>query len=394
LAPAKTDAVVRPDGAYIITGGLRGLGLAMARWLVDSGAGRVVLNGRSAPSDEAQALVDELQQRAQIAVVLGDIAAPGVAEKLVNSAEETGLTLRGLMHSAVVLDDQIVAGLSQDSLERVWAPKAHGALRLHVATVGNELDWWVGFSSTSSLLGAPGQGAYAAASAWLDGLVDWRRAAGLPAITINWGQWSDIGVARSLTFSALDPISPAEGIEALEAILSAQPTNIGVARLRLDRAAAAFPEIQQLGYFAKLAEELDIDDEDDDWAGPDALREMNPAEVNRIVIGRLSGRILAIMGYPKGSTLDADQPLTELGMDSLMAVRIRNTVRGDFGVEPPVALLLQGASLTALTTDLIRQLGLETAALADSGGGVRDRANKRAAARQRAAARRKVGDRV
>ena len=394
LGPAKTETVVRPDGSYILTGGLRGLGLAMARWLVDSGAGRVVLNGRSEPSEEAQALIDELEQRAQIAVVLGDIAAAGVAEKLVTAAEETGLTLRGLMHSAVVLDDQIVAGLSQDSLERVWAPKAIGALRLHVATTDKELDWWVGFSSTSSLLGAPGQGAYAAASAWLDGLVDWRRASGLPATTINWGQWSDIGVARSLTFSALDPISPAEGIEALEAILASQPTNIGVARLRLDRAAAAFPEIQQLGFFAKLAEELDIDDEDDDWAGPDALRELDAAEVNRLIIGRLSARILAIMGYPKGSTLDADQPLTELGMDSLMAVRIRNTVRGDFGVEPPVALLLQGASLTALTTDLIRQLGLETDDQADSGGGVRDRANKRAAARQRAAARRKVGDRV
>src|SRR6185437_3189118 len=212
------------------------------------------------------------------------------------------------------------------------------------------------------------------ASAWLDGLVDWRRAAGLPAITINWGQWSDIGVARSLTFSALDPISPPEGIEALEAILTSQPTNIGVARLRLDRAAAAFPEIQQLGFFSKLAAELDIDDEDDDWAGPDALRELDAAEVSRVVVGRLATRILAIMGYPKGSTLDSDQPLTELGMDSLMAVRIRNTVRGDFGVEPPVALLLQGASLAALTTDLIRQLGLETEGKADSGGGVRDRA--------------------
>ncbi len=394
LGPATTETVVRPDGSYILTGGLRGLGLAMARWLVDSGAGRVVLNGRSEPSEEAQALIAELEQRAQIAVVLGDIAAPSVAEKLVSAAEETGLTLRGLMHSAVVLDDQIVAGLSQDSLERVWAPKAIGALRLHVATTGKNLDWWVGFSSTSSLLGAPGQGAYAAASAWLDGLVEWRRASGLPATTINWGQWSDIGVARSLTFSALDPISPAEGIEALQAILASQPTTIGVARLRLDRAAAAFPEIAQLGFFAKLAEELDIDDADDDWAGPDALRELEPAEVNRVIIGRLSTRILAIMGYPKGSTLDSDQPLTELGMDSLMAVRIRNTVRGDFGVEPPVALLLQGASLTALTTDLIRQLGLETDDKADSGGGVRDRAKQRAAARQKAAARRKVGDRV
>ena len=361
LGPAKQERVVRRDGAYILTGGLGGIGLAVTRWLVDNGAARVILNGRSEPSDEARAVLAELEQRAQIVVVPGDVSATGVAERLVSAAEETGYALRGVVHSAVVLDDQIVAALSKESLERVWAPKAQGALRLHVATADRELDWWVGFSSTSSLLGAPGQGAYAAASAWLDGLVDWRRASGLPATTINWGQWSDIGVARSLTFSALDPIAPAEGIEALEAILASNPARIGVARLRLDRAAAAFPEIQQLGYFANLAEELDIDSDDDDWAGPDALREMDPPEANRVVTARLGGRILAIMGYPKDSTIDPNQSLTELGMDSLMAVRIRNTARGDFGVEPPVALLLQGASLSELTTDLIRQLGLDEA---------------------------------
>ncbi|MBV8294992.1 MAG: SDR family NAD(P)-dependent oxidoreductase, partial [Mycobacterium sp.] len=394
LDAAQRDPVVRRDGAYILTGGLGGLGLVVARWLVGGGAGRVVLNGRSEPSDEQRAVLAELEQRSQVVVVPGDIAALGVAERLVSAAEDTGLALRGVVHGAAVIDDQIVAALSRDTLERVWAPKAAGALRLHVATAAGELDWWVGFSSTSSLLGAPGQGAYAAASAWLDGLVAWRRASGLPAATINWGQWSDIGVARSLTFSALDPIAPAEGVEALEAILASDIARVGVARLRLDRAAAAFPEIQQLGYFAKLAEELDIDSDDDDWPGPDALRQMDAGEAHRVVIARLGGRILAVMGSPKDSTIDANQPLTELGMDSLMAVRIRNTIRGDFGVEPPVALLLQGASLAELTTDLIRQLGLDTEEKAESANGVRDRAKQRATARQRAAARRKVGDRV
>jgi phthiocerol/phenolphthiocerol synthesis type-I polyketide synthase D len=394
LDTAQRDPVVRRDGAYILTGGLGGLGLVVARWLVGGGAGRVVLNGRSEPSDEQRAVLAELEQRSQVVVVPGDIAAPGVAERLVSAAEETRLALRGVVHGAAVIDDQIVAALSRDTLQRVWAPKAAGALRLHVATAARELDWWVGFSSTSSLLGAPGQGAYAAASAWLDGLVAWRRASGLPAATINWGQLSDIGVARSLTFSALDPIAPAEGVEALEAILASDIARVGVARLRLDRAAAAFPEIQQLGYFAKLAEELDIDSDDDDWPGPDALRQMDAGEAHRVVIARLGGRILAIMGYPKDSTIDANQPLTELGMDSLMAVRIRNTVRGDFGVEPPVALLLQGASLAELTTDLIRQLGLDTEEKAESANGVLYRAKQRATARQRAAARRKVGDRL
>jgi phthiocerol/phenolphthiocerol synthesis type-I polyketide synthase D len=394
LGAAKRHPVVRRDGGYVVTGGLGGIGLVVARWLADNGAGRVVLNSRSEPSDEQRTFIADLQEHTDIAIVSGDIAEPEVAERLVAAAEDTGLVLRGVVHGAAVIDDQIVAALSKESLEQVWAPKAAGALRLHAATGDRELDWWVGFSSTSSLLGSPGQAAYAAASAWLDGLVAWRRAAGLPAITINWGQWSDIGVARTLKFGALDPISPAEGIEALESILAGDLSRVGVARLRLDRAAAAFPEIQQLGYFATLAEELDIDNDDDDWVGPDALRDMDAQEAGRVVRARLGGRILAVMGYPKDSAIDTEKPLTELGMDSLMAVRIRNTVRGDFGVEPPVALLLQGASLTDLAADLVRQLGLGGGDNTESATGVRTRAQQRAAARQRAATRRKVGDRA
>ena len=131
---------------------------------------------RTEPTDEQRTVLAELEERAQIAIVQGDISAPEVAGRLVKAAEETGLALRGVVHGAAVIDDQIVAALSRETLERVWAPKAAGALRLHAATVGRELDWWVGFSSTSSLLGSPGQAASACASAWLDGLVAWRRA--------------------------------------------------------------------------------------------------------------------------------------------------------------------------------------------------------------------------
>jgi phthiocerol/phenolphthiocerol synthesis type-I polyketide synthase D len=203
-----------------------------------------------------------------------------------------------------------------------------------------------------------------------------------------------VGLARSLTFSVLDPMSPAEGIEALESVIAGGSTRIGIARLRLDRAAAAFPEIHQIGFFTSLVAELESLDADDDWAGTEALRDMDPAEANRVVLARLRKRISAIMGFSDESAIDTDQPLTELGLDSLMAVRMRNTVRGDFGVEPPVALLLQGASLADLAVDLIRQLGLAEQDPADRPNAVRDRAQQRAAARQRAASRRKVGQRL
>lgn len=208
LDPGHGEAVVCADGSYIITGGLGGLGTVVTRWLVDRGAGRIVLNGRSEPSDAQRADLDKLAGDTEIVFVAGDIATPGVAEELVEAAEQTGRPLRGLVHGAGVTGDGLVAALTREGMERVWAPKVAGALRLNAVTVTRELDWWVGFSSMATLLGLPGQLAYATGNAWLDALVAWRRASGLPATAINWGQWSGVGMSKSLTYSVLDPITP------------------------------------------------------------------------------------------------------------------------------------------------------------------------------------------
>jgi phthiocerol/phenolphthiocerol synthesis type-I polyketide synthase D len=396
LAAGERNPVVRSGASYIITGGLGGLGLVVARWLVDGGAGRVVLNGRSEPGEEQHKIIAELEDRAEIVVVRGDVAAPSVAEQLVAAAEgpdDRRRPLRGILHSAAVIDDALVYSMSRESLERVWAPKAIGAHRLHQASTGRQLDWWVGFSSTASLLGAPGQGAYACANAWLDALVASRRAAGLPGAVINWGPWSDVGMARTLASSVLDPITPDEGIAAMGALLASKRSHTGVARLRPDRALIAFPEIRGHDFFAAVIQELEAAGGGDDWAGPDSLRDLDPAEAARIMTDLLRSRIAAVMGYADKAAVDPGLPLLDLGMDSLMAVRIRNTARADFGAEPPVALLLQGATLHDLTTDLMRQLGLAGADHgADSGEStdtVRDRAQQRAAARQGAGPRRR-----
>ncbi len=394
LGEGVSDPVIRADGSYIVTGGLGGIGMVVAEWMVDRGAARVVLNGRSAPGEEQREILARLEERAEIAVVTGDIASTGVAEQVVAAAEATGLALRGIVHGAAVLDDSLLGAMSKESLDRVWAPKAEGALRLHHASAAAELDWWMVFSSMASLLGSPGQAAYACASAWVDALVSWRAAKGLPAAAINWGPWSEVGLAQALTGSVLDPISPPEGIEALEALLASGRRLTGVARLRADRVIAAFPEIRGLGYFAQLVEEFDFVDDGGDWAGPDALKDCDPAEACKIVSERLRVRVAAIMGYADQSAVDPAVPLVELGMDSLMAVRIRNTARADFGVEPPVALLLEGASLRDVTADLIRQLGFAEHDTNDRADAVRDRAQQRAAARQGAALRRKRGQRV
>ncbi|GAA4404138.1 hypothetical protein GCM10023147_46330 [Tsukamurella soli] len=402
---------IRADGAYVVTGGLGGIGLVVARWLLDGGAGRVVLSGRTQPDGDRAAALAALQAAGDVAYVAGDIAEAGVADRLVAAAEQTGLALRGVVHSAAVLDDELITALTPDAVARVWAPKVAGTLRLDAATAGRDLDWWIGFSSVAALLGSPGQGAYACANAWLDAHAAARRAAGAPVVAIDWGQWSDVGLARALTMDALDPISPAEGREALDAVAAGTvvggvPARIGVARLRLDRAAAAFPELLRLGYFAPLAAELAGDD-GDDWPGPEALVAAGGDRAGELALERLQRRISAVMGYGGTAAVDPDRPLTELGMDSLMAVRIRNAARGDFGVEPAVALLLQGATLRDLAADVVRQLGIpaaddgagqdggdvdgESGPAAAQAGSLRERSRQRAAARQRAATRRKTG---
>ena len=252
LDAGHREAVIRADGSYIITGGLGGLGTVVTRWLAKRGAGRIVLNGRREPSGDQQQALAELASGTEIVFVSGDIASPGVAERLVAAAEEIGHPLRGVVHAAGVTGDGLVTALTPEGMQRVWAPKVAGALRLHAATAAGELDWWVGFSSMATLLGLPGQLAYATANAWLDALMTWRRASGLPATAINWGQWSDVGMSHALTYSVLDPITPDEGIEALESLVGGPLPRVGVGRLRLDRAIAATPEFRELSYFENV----------------------------------------------------------------------------------------------------------------------------------------------
>jgi phthiocerol/phenolphthiocerol synthesis type-I polyketide synthase D len=355
LGARRGDPVVRRDGSYILTGGLGGVGTVVARWLVDSGAGRVVLNGRTDPSDEQRGSLADLERRAEIAVVPGDIASPGVAERLVAAAEETGLTLRGVLHAAAVIDDHLVADLSRESLQRVWTPKAVGALRMHEATADRPLDWWVGFSSAACLLGSPGQAAYACANAWVDGLVAWRKASGLPATAINWGQWSEVGIGRSVALGVLDPLSPAECIEALESVLAGNLTRVGVARLRLDRAEAASPVIRQLGYFANLVEELDaldvgdvltVDDRHLFGPAPD-WSQMSAEDVCVELESRLRA-ILARELHMSASAVNINQPFPELGLDSMMAMMILKEARQLVGIELSATMLWDHPTISSL----------------------------------------------
>ncbi|OYV24185.1 MAG: polyketide synthase, partial [Mycobacterium sp. 20-66-4] len=221
VLPPEQVQVFRGDGSYIVTGGLGGLGLFLAEKMASGGAGRIVLSSRSQPTPEAQESIERIRAAgADVVVESGDIAEAGTADRLVNAATATGLPLRGVLHAAAVVEDATLGNISDELLERDWLPKVNGAWNLHTATAGQPLDWFCVFSSAAALVGSPGQGAYASANSWVDAFTLWRRAQGLPSISMAWGAWAQIGRATELAESAADmAIAPEEGAYAFETLL-------------------------------------------------------------------------------------------------------------------------------------------------------------------------------
>ncbi|WP_343572004.1 SDR family NAD(P)-dependent oxidoreductase [Mycobacterium sp.] len=378
------DAVVRADGSYLITGGLGGLGTVVTRWLAERGAGRIVLNGRREPSEAQREYLDSLGP--EVVFVAGDIAAAGVAERLVAAAEETGRPLRGLVHGAGVTGDGLVSALTREGLERVWAPKVAGALRLNAATATKEMDWWVGFSSMATLLGLPGQLAYATGNAWLDALMTWRRASGRPATAINWGQWSAVGMSSKLTYSVLDPITPDEGIEALQALVGGPLNRVGVGRLRLDRVLAATPEFRDLDYFERIAAEFGAaaqvssaehrstgDGQDrsvlsaPDWSQLPAEKRLGELEIRLRTILARELRMSA-------SAINVDQPFPELGLDSMMAMSVLRETQRLVDLDLSANMLFNNPTISSLAAYLAQRLAPKQVPQDDAANGVHDAA--------------------
>ncbi|WP_293004161.1 type I polyketide synthase [Mycobacterium sp.] len=355
---AGHEAVVRADGSYIVTGGLGGLGTVVTRWLVERGAGRIVLSGRSEPSDEQREYLNNLGT--DVVFVAGDIATAGVAERLVAAAQETGHPLRGLVHGAGVTGDGLVSALTREGLERVWAPKVAGALRLNAATADTEMDWWVGFSSMATMLGLPGQLAYTTGNAWIDALVTWRRASGRPATAINWGQWSAVGMSSKLTYSVLDPITPDEGTEALQRLVGGPLNRVGVGRLRLDRAVAATPEFRELDYFERIASEFEATVavvehqavvEDAAGAVAEAPDWSTLSAEDRLT--ELQTRLQAILGRElrmSPSSIKLDAPFPELGLDSMMAMTVLKETKKLVGLDVSANMLFNHPTIASLAT--------------------------------------------
>jgi polyketide synthase 5 len=324
VPPAQTR-VFRRDGAYVVTGGLGGLGLFLAKEMGSAGAGRVVLCSRTQPTAQSLEKIEAIRMTgAEVVVECGDITEPDTARRLVDIATATGLPVRGVLHAAAVIDDAVLTNITDELLERDWAPKVLGAWNLHIATAGQPLDWFCAFSSAAALVGSPGQGAYAAANSWLDAFARWRREQGLPANTIAWGAWAQIGRGTAMADSVDVAIAPEEGAYAFETLLRHDRAYTGYAPIAGTPWLSAFAQRSPFAEAFRAARQ--------NHSGATKLRaELDelPLEEWPLLLRRMiSEQVSVVVRH----SIDPDRPLPECGIDSLGALELCTRIEAATGV--------------------------------------------------------------
>ncbi|WP_338866152.1 type I polyketide synthase [Myxococcus stipitatus] len=368
LEPRDLSERVVADGTYLITGGLGGLGLQVARWLVEQGARSLVLLGRGAPSVEAEGSLGELRGAgARVEVVRADVSVPeDVARAL--AVIDGGLPpLKGVMHAAGLLDDGVLHNLTEERFAGVMAPKVQGAWNLHVATRQRPLDFFVLFSSAAALLGSPGQGNYASANAFLDALAHARHAEGLPGLSIAWGAWTGVGLAARanpqtrIEARGLRGMAPDKALAALGLLLGQDNPQVGVVSLDLRQWMEFYLSAARSPFFARLVGQPASTRASESGRGRfrERLEHAGAAERRTLLEQHLREQIAAVLRMDP-ERLGPRVALGSLGLDSLMGMEIRNRLEASLGLKLSATLVWAYPTLSALVTFLSERLGLSS----------------------------------
>ncbi|MFF5566315.1 amino acid adenylation domain-containing protein [Streptomyces sp. NPDC012623] len=334
VPPPKAGAGLRPGAAYLITGGFGGLGLSAARMLSEAGARHLVLLGRTPPGVTALREIDALRAAGcAVRVVTADVAdLDELSRALAETADDPEHPpLAGVLHLAGALDDGVLLLQSPGRLSRVMAPKARGAWNLHTLTLGEQLDFFVMFSSVSALLGTPGQTTYAAANAFLDGLASFRHGLGLPALSVQWGSWADRGMsARAGVNAKLEArgegvIPVAGGLAALRELLTARPDDGVVAVLPTDWKRFADRNTPALrGFLATMPGAAQPPAESGGLRDTlDALPEDARGE---LLLSHVREQVGRVLGERAGQATDSLDVFAR-GLDSLTAIELRRNLQ-------------------------------------------------------------------
>jgi acyl transferase domain-containing protein/thioesterase domain-containing protein/acyl carrier protein len=354
--------------SYLITGGLGALGLQVAEFLAEQGAGHLVLLGRRAPSGEAAEKIAAIEAKgAKVAAIAGDVADRASLDAALRQIPGNFPPLRGVVHAAGVLADGVMFDMDLARLDKAMTPKVAGAWNLHAATANQPLDFFVMFSSVACVLGSPGQANYAAGNAFLDALCSYRHSLGMPATSINWGPWGGSGMA-------------AEG--GRDAGLSDRGMNLLPSDKALQLLAALLRQEEKLPPTAVMSVRWDAMLKLNRGPVPPLLRDVAPAEGSapapaesaadkafrekllaagiedreQLLREFFSQQLAHIMGL-EAASIDTQQPLNTLGLDSLMAIELKINIETRLKITLPMSQFMESPSVASLAKYVAKNIG-------------------------------------
>jgi acyl transferase domain-containing protein/NADPH:quinone reductase-like Zn-dependent oxidoreductase/short-subunit dehydrogenase/SAM-dependent methyltransferase/acyl carrier protein len=351
-------------GTYVITGGMGGLGLLVARWLIEKGAEHIVLVGRSI-SEAAKIQIEELEESgASLSVMKADVVNFEELETVLKTVEKNCPPLRGVIHAAGVLDDGVLRQLTPERLQNVMKVKVAGAWNLHILTQNTPLDYFIMFSSAASLFGSPGQANHVAANTFLDALAQYRDSQGLVGMSINWGVWSKIGAAAKrqvderMKQRGVGSITPEAGIEILEYLMGKSVRQVGVAPIDWSifsqKENTFFADFYTQTSTASVVENSPL------------MQELKSLELNQrvaVLSNYLQKEISKVLGL-SASLPDTQMGFFDMGMDSLMMVELRSQLEKSLNQQISSTVLFEHPTISALARYLANEIvdeGLEEA---------------------------------
>jgi hypothetical protein len=355
-----------PNATYLITGGLGDVGMRVAHWMANRGARHLVLMGRHAPSTQATEQLNQIRQAGtEVVIFQGDVSRSEDVAKLLSGIHPS-TPLRGIMHAAGVLEGGVLLQQDWNRFVKVLAPKVRGAWNLHQLTQSTPLDFFVSFSSGASVLGAAGLGDHAAANSFLDSLAHYRQAKGLPGSSINWGPWADLWMMRSVTNhdtqrwseQGMNYIPLEQALDALEQVISHGTVQITVFPIDWVQLRSSMPALAGSPFVRDLvggaAEELPSVGTNQSLT-TEFLQISDPLERQAMVSSKLQVEAARVLRLPL-SKLGVDSPLNQFGLDSLMALELKNRIQTEWGMTMPLASILGGPPITVLTAMVIEKL--------------------------------------
>lgn len=355
-----------PDATYLVTGGVRGFGLAIAEWMIDRGARNLVLVGASDASAAAakEHLAGAVASGLNLLTAAVDVSDAAALAVLLSNIQATMPPLRGVIHAAMKMDDGLLAQLTPARLRNVIGPKAGGAWNLHVQTKDLPLDFFVMTSSVSSMVGNPGQGNYAAANAFLDALAHHRRALGLPALAINWGHLGEVGyaarhanVSGHLERYGVVPIGLKDALEMLEQLMRSDTAEAAAMSIDWVRWADANPRVKKSPRYEELISSGDPESQPDGSSSGVATAVLAASGAERIKLLESFIRDVAarVLGMP-ASQIDPARPLNEFGLDSLLGIELVNRIEEGLALRFPVEKIMGGPSIQRLAKILAESI--------------------------------------